>query len=183
MVQAAIEPPQTAGDGMGAAAGVTPARSSPVRWLASFPVKVLIGLAIIAILPSLVSDQFYLYSLTIGAVYLIAALGLNITISGGIISIGTAAFLMVGAYTVGLTQVHWHLSPVLATLMAAAICAAIGLVTAFPALKMGAFAVAVVTLMYANVAGDLTLHFTSFTGGSAGVTADGVGRIVAAPRR
>jgi branched-chain amino acid transport system permease protein len=171
MVRAAIEVPQTAGDGAAGGPSAGPPGSGPARWLTSFPVKVLIGLVVVAILPSLVTDQFYLYSLTIGAVYLIAALGLNVTISGGIISIGTAAFLMIGAYTVGLTQVHWHLSPVPATLMAAAICAAIGLVTAFPALKMGPFAVAIVTLMYANVAIDLTLHFTSFTGGSAGVTA------------
>jgi len=142
-----------------------PRRTSWI-WLVA---KVAVGVAVLLVLPQFVSDDFYIYSLTIGALYLIAALGLNLTISGGIISIGTAAFLMIGGYTVALTQVHWALNPILATLMAAAICGVVGFVTAFPALKLGPFAVAVVTLMYANVVIDLTLHFTSFTGGGFGI--------------
>jgi branched-chain amino acid transport system permease protein len=146
--------------------GAEPPRPTSWLWLIG---KVAVGIAILLLLPQFVSDDFYIYSLTIGALYLIAALGLNLTISGGIISIGTAAFLMIGGYTVALTQVHWALNPVLATLMAAAICGVVGFVTAFPALKLGPFAVAVVTLMYANVVIDLTLHFSSFTGGGLGI--------------
>jgi branched-chain amino acid transport system ATP-binding protein/branched-chain amino acid transport system permease protein len=146
--------------------GAEPPRRSSWLWLIG---KVAVGVAVLLLLPQFVSDDFYIYSLTIGALYLIAALGLNLTISGGIISIGTAAFLMIGGYTVALTQVHWSLNPVLATLMAAAICGVVGFVTAFPALKLGPFAVAVVTLMYANVVIDLTLHFSSFTGGGLGI--------------
>jgi branched-chain amino acid transport system permease protein len=98
-------------------------------------------------------------------------LGLNLTLGAGVISIGTAAFLMIGAYTVALSQVHWHLNPILATALAAVVCAAIGMVTSFPALRLGPFAVAVVTLMYADVASGLTLRFKSFTGGPSGVSA------------
>jgi len=146
--------------------GAEAPRRTSWMWLLG---KVVVGVAILLLVPLVVSDDFYIYSLTIGALYLMAALGLNLTISGGIISIGTAAFLMIGGYTVALTQVHWGLNPVLATLMAAAICGVVGFVTAFPALKLGPFAVAVVTLMYANVVIDLTLHFTSFTGGGFGI--------------
>jgi branched-chain amino acid transport system ATP-binding protein/branched-chain amino acid transport system permease protein len=146
--------------------GAEPPRPTSWLWLSG---KVVAGVILLLIVPLFVTDNFYLYSLTIGALYLIAALGLNLTISGGIISIGTAAFLMIGGYTVALTQVHWALNPVLATLMAAAICGVVGFVTAFPALKLGPFAVAVVTLMYANVVIDLTLHFSSFTGGGLGI--------------
>jgi branched-chain amino acid transport system permease protein len=146
--------------------GAEPPQRSAGLWLAA---KVVVGLAAVLLVPQLISDNYYVYSLTIGALYLMAALGLNLTISGGIISIGTAAFLMMGGYTVALTQVHWALNPVLATLMAAALCGVVGFVTAFPALKLGPFAVAVVTLMYANVVIDLTLHFSSFTGGGLGI--------------
>ena len=121
--------------------GAEPPQATSWLWLIG---KVAVGIAVLLLLPQFVSDNFYIYSLTIGALYLIAALGLNLTISGGIISIGTAAFLMIGGYTVALTQVHWALNPVLATLMAAAICGVVGFVTAFPALKLGPFAVAVV---------------------------------------
>ncbi len=119
-------------------------------------------------------DHFYLYTLTGGAILLMAVLGLNLAISGGIISIGTAGFLLIGAYASALAQTRWHWNPLPATLLAAAVCASVGLVTAFPALKMGPFAVAVVTLMYATVAADLILRFTSFTGGSQGVASQAI---------
>jgi branched-chain amino acid transport system permease protein len=140
-------------------------------WMSSFAVRLLVGAAIVAVLPFVITNHFYLYTLTGGAILLMAVLGLNLAIGGGIISIGTAGFLLVGAYTVGLAQTRWHLNPLPATLLAAAVCAVIGFITAFPALKMGPFAVAVVTLMYASVASDLILRFTSFTGGSEGVNA------------
>jgi ABC-type branched-subunit amino acid transport system ATPase component/ABC-type branched-subunit amino acid transport system permease subunit len=176
MAQELIQPTSAgpvAGDAVDPAAlqGVEPPQQVSWLWMAG---KVLAAVLIVLLLPHFVTDQFYLYSLTTGALYLIAALGLNLTISGGIISIGTAAFLMVGGYTVALTQVNWNLNPVLATLMAAAICGVAGFVTAFPALKLGPFAVAVVTLMYANVVIDLALHFTSFTGGGFGVQSHAV---------
>jgi ABC-type branched-subunit amino acid transport system ATPase component/ABC-type branched-subunit amino acid transport system permease subunit len=135
-------------------------------------VPAVVGLLVIVLLPSAVSDRFYVYSLTIGAIYLVSVLGLNLVLGAGVISIGTAAFLMIGAYTVALTQVHWHLNPVLATALAAVVCAAVGLVTAFPALRLGPFAVAVVTLMYADVVAGFTLRFSSFTGGPSGVAAN-----------
>jgi branched-chain amino acid transport system permease protein len=173
MAQELIEPSAADEEGsltealdMPGLAGAEPPQRGAWVWLAA---KIVVGVIGILVVPYLVSDNFYLYSLTVGALYLVAALGLNLTISGGIISIGTAAFLMIGAYTVALTQVHWSLNPILATIMAAAICGVVGFVTAFPALKLGPFAVAVVTLMYANVVIDLTLHFSSFTGGGLGI--------------
>jgi branched-chain amino acid transport system permease protein len=153
-------------------ASATPSegRSAP-GWMSSFALRLLLSAAVVAVLPFLINNHFYLYTLTGGAVLLMAVLGLNLAISGGIISIGTAAFLLIGSYTVGLAQTRWHMNPLPATLLAAAVCAAVGFITAFPALKMGPFAVAVVTLMYASVASDLILRFTSFTGGSEGVAA------------
>src|SRR5436190_17729691 len=88
--------------------GAEPPRGSSWMWLTG---KVALGVVALLLVPVFVTDNFYLYSLTIGALYLMAALGLNLTVSGGIISIGTAAFLMIGGYTVALTQVHWALNP------------------------------------------------------------------------
>src|SRR5689334_11608479 len=100
MAQDLIEPAGSA-DAAGALAGDTLSSASggdtsERAWL-WLVLKIVIGALIVLILPHFVSDQFYLYSLTVGALYLIAALGLNLTISGGIISIGTSAFLMIGA--------------------------------------------------------------------------------------
>ena len=57
-------------------------------------------------------------------------------------------------------------------IIAAAVCAAVGAITSIPALRLGAFAIAVVTLMYADVVASLALHFRSFTGGGDGLNVD-----------
>ena len=155
----------------GLARSSEPDRRTGLGWASSFGFRLLLGAVVVAVLPFVINNHFYLYTLTGGAILLMAVLGLNLAIGGGIISIGTAGFLLVGAYTVGLGQTRWHMGPFPATLLAAAVCGLTGFITAFPALKMGPFAVAVVTLMYATVASDLILRFTSITGGAQGVSA------------
>jgi ABC-type branched-subunit amino acid transport system ATPase component/ABC-type branched-subunit amino acid transport system permease subunit len=135
-------------------------------------VALVAALVVIAVLPGTMPNSFYLFSLTIGAAYLPAVLGLDLAVAGGAVSMGTAAFMLIGAYAVALSQIHggWH--PVLGVVLAAVVCAAAGAVTSIPALRLGAFAIAVVTLMYADVVGAIALHFRSFTGGADGVVAN-----------
>jgi ABC-type branched-subunit amino acid transport system ATPase component/ABC-type branched-subunit amino acid transport system permease subunit len=125
----------------------------------------------IAVLPGTMPNSFYLFSVTVGAAYLPAVLGLDLAVAGGAVSMGTSAFMLIGAYTVALAQIHggWH--PILGIVVAALVCAAAGAITSIPALRLGAFAIAVVTLMYADVVGAIALHFRSFTGGADGVVA------------
>ncbi|MCU1380721.1 MAG: branched-chain amino acid transporter ATP-binding protein/permease [Acidimicrobiales bacterium] len=146
-------------------------RSSP--WLRrSVPLlQLAVVVVVIAVLPGTMPNTFYLFSLTVGAAYLPAVLGLNLAVSGGAVSMGTSAFMLIGAYAVALSQIHWQLHPVLGIAVAVVICAAVGAVTSIPALRLGAFAIAVVTLMYADVVGAISLHFRSFTGGADGVSA------------
>jgi branched-chain amino acid transport system ATP-binding protein/branched-chain amino acid transport system permease protein len=129
----------------------------------------------IAVLPGTMPNSFYLFSVTVGAAYLPAVLGLDLAVAGGAVSMGTSAFMLIGAYSVALSQIHggWH--PILGILLAAVVCAAAGAITSIPALRLGAFAIAVVTLMYADVVAAVALHFRSFTGGADGVIADAAG--------
>jgi ABC-type branched-subunit amino acid transport system ATPase component/ABC-type branched-subunit amino acid transport system permease subunit len=140
------------------------------RWLPLL--QLIIAVVVIAILPGAVSDTFYLYSLTLGAIYLTAVIGLDFTVYAGAVSMGTAAFMLVGAYAVAIAQVHGGLNAVVGLIIACAVCAAVGAVTSIPALRLGAFAIAVVTLMYADVVSSVALHFKSFTGGGDGITAN-----------
>ena len=61
------------------------------RWLPLL--QLIIAVVVIAILPGAVSDTFYLYSLTLGAIYLTAVIGLDFTVYAGAVSMGTAAFM------------------------------------------------------------------------------------------
>ena len=67
---------------------------------------------------------------------------------------------------------HGGLNAVIGVVIACVVCAAVGAVTSIPALRLGAFAIAVVTLMYADVVSSVALHFKSLTGGGDGITAN-----------
>jgi branched-chain amino acid transport system permease protein len=147
------------------------------RWAASRrlggltqPVAALVGIAVvIAGIPRVLSP-FELYTAVFAAIYLIAALGLNILSGyGGVISVGTAAFAMVGAYTVGILNIHLHLNFAIGAVLAIIVCAAVGVISALPVVRLGSFAVAVVTFAYLTAAGDVTQLFPGVTGGYAGL--------------
>jgi branched-chain amino acid transport system permease protein len=139
------------------------------RWLPLL--QLIIAVAVIAILPGVVSDTFYLFSLTLGVIYLTAVIGLDFTVYAGAVSMGTAAFMLLGAYSVAIAQVHGGLSAVIGLIIACVVCAVVGAVTSVPALRLGAFAIAVVTLMYGDVFSAIALHFKSLTGGGDGISA------------
>ena len=134
--------------------------------------QLIAAVIIIAILPGTMPNTFYLFSITLGVIYLTAVLGLDLAAAAGAVSMGTAAFLLIGAYSVGLMQEHGDHSPAIGMIVAAAVCAAVGAITSIPALRLGAFAIAVVTLMYADVVASLALHFRSFTGGGDGLNVE-----------
>jgi branched-chain amino acid transport system permease protein len=148
------------------------ARDSSVTVRSFLPLlKIALVIVVIAVLPGMIANQFYLFSITLGAVYLIAVLGLDLATASGAVSMGTAAFMLIGAYSVALAQTHGNRPAVVGVVIAAIICAVVGAITSIPALRLGAFAVAVVTLMYADVVGAIALHFKSFTGGGDGINA------------
>ena len=96
-----------------------------------------LGVALIAMLiaPALLKT-YGLYLLTLWLVYVIAAMGLNLTVGyAGLKSLCHAGFMGVGAYTVAIMMKagfsFWLASP-----MAILICFALGLVIGFPALRV-----------------------------------------------
>ena len=112
------------------------------------------------------------YVLNIGIMILIAAtgaIGLNlVTGSAGLISLGHAGFLAIGAYTSGilLTDHGWPLLP--AVLMAGALAALISLVVGIPSLRLKGLYLAITTLAFSIITTTLILEASSVTGGSSG---------------
>ena len=97
----------------------------------------ILGLALVAMLfaPTLLKT-YGLYLLTLWLVYVIAAMGLNLTVGyAGLKSLCHAGFMGVGAYTVAIIMKagisFWIASPV-----AIVICFVLGLVIGFPALRV-----------------------------------------------
>ena len=134
---------------------------------------VLWGMTIVLIAgtPTVIPDDFRMFTLLSAVFTFFAALGVNL-VNGyaGVFSIGQAAFAVLGGYTVAITMSRWDFPYVLAALTAVTLCAVVGFVTAMPVLRLGSFAVAILTLLYLQALNSLILYYTDFTGGASGIS-------------
>jgi branched-chain amino acid transport system permease protein len=146
---------------------VTVGRALQNRTARSFVLVVVL----VVLAPSLVPNEFRLFTLVIAASSLITAVGVNLS-SGyaGVFSIGHAAFASVGAYTTAIAMHRWDWPYAAAVLLAVVIAGVIGVVTAIPALRLGPLALAITTLLYLSAFNSLVLYFGSVTGGSNGLS-------------
>ncbi len=117
------------------------------------------------------------YALTLMVSALIAvvgAVGLNVlTGTTGLISLGQAGFLAVGAYTNGVLLVdhHW---PVWATLPASgAVAAAISIVVGVPSLRLKGLYLAITTLAFSFIINHVILYAEGLTHGPNGIFVNG----------
>jgi branched-chain amino acid transport system permease protein len=132
---------------------------------------IVFALALIALaLAPLALKNYGIYLLTLWCVYVMAGMGLNLTVGySGQMSIGHAAFLGIGAYTaailmkVGLS--FWFVMP-----LAALICFFVGLALGFPALRVQHHYLAFATLGF-NVLVYLFFRNEEWlTGGTFGIS-------------
>jgi len=103
--------------------------------------------AVVALLPLFVSD-FRAQQLAYVAIYLIALIGLNVlTGYAGQISLGTAAFMAVGAFMAYNAELRIPGMPLLGSFIIGGLCAAaVGVVFGLPSLRIKGFYLAVATL-------------------------------------
>lgn len=137
--------------------------------------KSTIGILMAALLALLIGiapaflKSYGVYMATLWCVYVMAGLGLNLTVGyAGLISIGHAAFFGIGAYTAAILEKSGV--PFLAALPAAAVlCFAIGMMLGFPALRVQHHYLAFATLGF-NVLVFLVLRNEEWlTGGTFGI--------------
>lgn len=128
------------------------------------------GLLILGLLAApLLLDTFYLGELSLVLIYAIAGLGLMLLVGyTGLVSLGHAAFLAIGAYTHTwcLTQ-GWPWLPSLLT--ATALSTAAGIIVGLPALRMTGIYLAVATLAFAVLVEHGIAQWDSVTGGFRGL--------------
>ena len=128
------------------------------------------GLLMVLVLAGpLYLDRFLLGEFALVFIYAVAGLGLMILVGyTGLVSLGHAAFLAIGAY------VHAYLLnlgvPLFVAMAAAtAVSAVIGGVVAIPALRMTGIYLAVATLAFAVIVEQVLVHWESVTGGFRGM--------------
>lgn len=117
-----------------------------------------------------VVGSYWTSQLTFVLIYAIAGLGLMV-LAGytGLVSIGHAAFLGVGAYTQAvLTGQGWSFPVALAA--SAGLSAAVGVVVGLPALRVKGIYLAVATLAFGFIVEEVMARWEHVTGGNAGLS-------------
>ena len=135
--------------------------------------KLTIPLIVISVLLLLVVPNFLksygVYLLTYWLVYIIAAMGLNLTVGyAGQKSLGHAAFFGIGAYTVAILLQH-GISFWIGLPAAALICFVTGLILGFPALRVQAIYLAFATLGFNTAIWLVMRNEEWLTGGTFGI--------------
>jgi ABC-type branched-subunit amino acid transport system ATPase component/ABC-type branched-subunit amino acid transport system permease subunit len=119
------------------------------------------GLAILAVVPFVITSSFYLPLITAIIIYSILVLGLDIVFGyTGEVSIGHAALFGVGAYTAGLLSMHFGLGFWWALPTAVVVTAVFGALLALPALSVTGPYLAMVTLAFGTIVMTLINEMT-----------------------
>lgn len=102
-----------------------------------------------------VADQYWVYMACLVGIHIVSVTGLNIlTGFTGLVSLGHAAFMAVGAYTVAMLEIHAG-TPFIFNLIAAGLVTALaGMVVGIPSLRVKGLYLAIAT-----IAAAVILHF------------------------
>ncbi|MCM2251902.1 MAG: branched-chain amino acid ABC transporter permease [Ramlibacter sp.] len=128
-----------------------------------------IGAALLLLFPFIASD-YWLYLACLVSINVASATGLNIlTGYTGLVSLGQAAFMGLGAYTVAILQLRWGTPFLLNILAGGAVAMLGGLVVGIPSLRVKGLYLAIAT-----IAASFIAHFvfanSAFTGRTGGLT-------------
>lgn len=141
-------------------------RTKPaLRWI------VVLAVTVVAVAAASQLNSYFLYVTNLTMINAIVAIGLVI-LSGvaGLLSLGTAALVAIGAYSSGILTTHYGWSFVPAMLAGSMAAAAVGTLLAAPALRLGGMHLAIVTLAFGVVVVQLIGMGGSLTGGMQGLS-------------
>ncbi|QGZ33772.1 branched-chain amino acid ABC transporter permease [Stappia indica] len=132
-------------------------------WMALFALSLCIA--------PFVLDNYWLYLACLVAINVASATGLNIlTGYTGLVSLGQAAFMAVGAYTVGWMQLNLG-TPFLLNLVAGGIiAAAVGILVGIPSLRVKGLYLAIATIAASFILHFIFVNWQSVTNGNSGLT-------------
>lgn len=128
------------------------------------------GLLLLCAFP-FVASEYWLYLACLVAINVASTMGLNLlTGYTGLVSLGQAAFMGLGAYTVAILQLRFG-SPMLLNLLAGGGVALVaGVLVGLPSLRVKGLYLAIATIAAGVIAHFLFGHFSALTGGSSGLS-------------
>lgn len=127
-------------------------------------------LAVLIVMPFVV-NAYVLSLLTLVLITATGALGLNLlTGMTGLISLGHAGFLLLGAYGYAIAVAKYHYPPLVGFLAAGVAPALFSIVVGIPSLRLRGLYLAITTLAFSYIIANLILEARSFTGGARGIS-------------
>jgi len=131
---------------------------------------VLAALILIGSLFGIGANEYHYFIGNLILVNLIAAIGLQILIGfTGLLSLGHAAFLGVGAYTSALLIAEWGCPFILSVFAAGIVASFFGLIVGIPSMRIKAFYLMVATLAFQFVIEYTIIHWDGLTRGIRGI--------------
>src|ERR1700752_3648637 len=132
----------------------------------------ILGIILLCFAPKILSEYWLAVSIQIG-IFSIAALGLNILVGfTGQISIGHAAFFLLGAFTSAYISNNAPIPVFFAIPLAGVVTAAVGLIFGLPAARLKGLYLAIATLAAQYILLDFFARAEWFTGGSVPASAE-----------
>lgn len=124
---------------------------------------------VVALLPLVVTNPYYLGVLNLTALHVLAVTGLNLLIGfAGQISLGHAAFFGLGAYVSGILSAGYGLPPLLSLPIAVGFVCLVALVIGVPVLRLSGNYLVMATLGFNIIVNVLLVQMEDLTGGSSG---------------
>ena len=127
--------------------------------------------ALLAVLPLMVTNPYYLNVLNVVALNVLVVTGLNLLIGfAGQISLGHAAFFGLGAYISGILSGSYGWEPWTALVAAAVVVAVVAMVIGIPTLRLEGNYLVMATLGFNLIISVLMVQLDDITGGPSGYT-------------
>ncbi len=132
-------------------------------------IVLLLALAALTALPRLVPG-YLVYTASLAAAYAIIAVGLNLLVgTAGLISLGHAGFVAIGAYATGLLAARLHVPWPAALAAGGLVAAACGFLVGLPALRLTGPYLTIATLGFGVAVHQVLTNWEQLSGGRGGL--------------
>lgn len=101
---------------------------------------------------------------------IILAISVYVTLSSGQLSLGSAGFMGIGAYTSALVTIHFELPLIVGILVGAVVAGILGVLIGIPALRLSGVYLAIATLGLGEVIRVIFVNWESLTNGAVGIS-------------
>jgi branched-chain amino acid transport system permease protein len=137
------------------------------------PFSVAAGLIIAVVflfsLPTMLRSQYWTHVLILSTIWVIMAVALRCLARVGQISMGSAGFMLVGAYTSAILVMKAGFNGWLSILLGACLAALIAYGASFPFLRAKGVYFAILTVMLSEVLRNIAFYWSKLTGGYQGI--------------